>query len=85
MKRISSHSDSLADNFAAFWQAWKRHKYPNYLLLALCLNLVFASAVLASTGDTLARSQAYALGLLGLATVILSVYLFVVMFQPERF
>lgn len=85
MKRISARSiDSLPDNFAALWQAWRRHKYPSYLFLALCLNLIFASGVLASSGE-MARSQAYALGLLALGTVILSVYLFVVMFQPERF
>lgn len=86
MKRISARSiDSFPDNFAAVWQAWRRHKYPSYLFVALCLNLVFASGVLASTGETMARSQAYALGLLALGTIILSVYLFVVMFQPERF
>ncbi|MBD2088736.1 potassium-transporting ATPase subunit F [Microcoleus sp. FACHB-1515] len=86
MKRISTRSiDSLPDNFATLWQAWRRHKYPSYLFLALCINLIFASGVFASTGETMARSQAYALGLLAFCTVILSVYLFVVMFQPERF
>jgi K+-transporting ATPase KdpF subunit len=55
------------------------------LLLLLCSNLILANAVQAATGDALSRSQSYALGLLGLVVVALAVYLFVVMFQPERF
>ncbi|MFM7529935.1 MAG: K(+)-transporting ATPase subunit F [Nodosilinea sp.] len=38
-----------------------------------------------ATGPQLLRTQAYALGILGLVTILLSGYLFVVMFQPERF
>ncbi len=62
-----------------------RYPVPRYLLLLLCSNLVLAPAVQAATGNALSRPQAYALGILGLVTVTLSVYLFVVMFQPERF
>jgi hypothetical protein len=56
-----------------------------YLFLALCLNLVVAPVVYAASGNELSRTQAWALGLLGLGTVALSIYLFFVMFVPEKF
>jgi K+-transporting ATPase KdpF subunit len=62
-----------------------QRKVPRYLFLLLCLNLVIAPAMQAATGQEFSRNQAYALGILGLVTVALSIYLFVVMFQPERF
>lgn len=64
-----------------------RYAVPRNLLLLLLLvfNLICAPAVQAATGNVLSRPQAYALGILGLVTVALSTYLFVVMFQPERF
>ncbi|NJK51873.1 MAG: K(+)-transporting ATPase subunit F [Leptolyngbyaceae cyanobacterium SU_3_3] len=55
------------------------------LFFLLCLNLILAPAVQAATSNEFSRTQAYALGILGLVTVALSIYLFVVMFQPERF
>jgi K+-transporting ATPase KdpF subunit len=75
----------ISENLVTIWQVWCRRKYPTYLFLALCFNLVFASTVFAATGDVFSRSQVYALGILGIGTVSLSIYLFVVMFQPERF
>jgi K+-transporting ATPase KdpF subunit len=56
---------------------------PSYLFLLLCLNLLIAPTVHAAT--EFSRSQSYALGILGLIVLSLSGYLFVVMFQPERF
>lgn len=56
-----------------------------YLFLALCFNTLCAPAVLAATGGELDRVQAWATALLGIATVSLSMYLFAVMFQPEKF
>ncbi|GAB4227084.1 MAG: hypothetical protein Kow00121_55620 [Elainellaceae cyanobacterium] len=67
------------------WTDWRRHKLPLWLFLGLCLNLAIAPAVYATAHGTLARGNAYALGLLGLVTIGLSIYLFVVIFQPERF
>ena len=72
-------------DIAQLWQAWIRRKYPTYIFFALCFNVIIASAAFAATGDTFSRPQIYALGILGLGTVALSAYLFVVMFQPERF
>lgn len=68
-----------------FGLEWRRQKLPLYLFLALCFNMVLAPLVYAATDGALSRSQSWALGLLGLATVALSIYLFFVMFVPERF
>jgi K+-transporting ATPase KdpF subunit len=56
-----------------------------YLLCTLCLTLAFSPLVQAATGGVFTRGQSYALALLGLVIVSLFVYLFVVIFQPERF
>lgn len=64
---------------------WQKRPLPLQLFLLLCLNLATAPVVQAASAGELSRGNAYALGLLGLVTVGLSVYLFVVIFQPERF
>jgi hypothetical protein len=63
----------------------QKKKLPLYLFLSLCLNLVIAPIVYAASNSVLSRSQAWALGLLGLGTVAVSIYLFFVMFAPEKF
>jgi F subunit of K+-transporting ATPase (Potass_KdpF) len=68
----------------AVWTG-RKQKLPIYVLLATALNLVLAPLVYAATDGALSRSQSWALGLLGVATVALSIYLFFVMFVPERF
>jgi K+-transporting ATPase KdpF subunit len=73
------------ENIAQMSIEWRKQKLPLYLFIALCLNLVLAPAVLAATGGELSRLQAWAIALLGIVTIGLSSYLFVVMFQPERF
>lgn len=70
---------------AEIWSAWRRQKLPLYLFLGMCFNLVVAPVVYAASGNDLSHTQAWALGLLGLATVALAVYLFFVMFVPEKF
>lgn len=67
------------------WQEGRRQKLPLSLFGLLCLNLIFAPAIYAAADGGLERRYAYALGLLGLVTFGLIVYLFVVVFQPERF
>ncbi|MBW4618223.1 MAG: K(+)-transporting ATPase subunit F [Cyanosarcina radialis HA8281-LM2] len=62
-----------------------RVKLPLGLFLGLCFNLAIASGVYAATGQAIDRGQAYAIALLGLLTLGLSIYLFVAIFQPERF
>jgi K+-transporting ATPase KdpF subunit len=60
-------------------------KHPIYLFWAVLLNLVLSSTVLAATNNVFTPYQATALVLLILLAIVLSGYLFVVMFQPERF
>jgi hypothetical protein len=62
-----------------------RRRLPLYLFLALCFNVLVATIVHAANDDALSRSQAWSLGLLGLGTVALSIYLFFVIFVPEKF
>jgi K+-transporting ATPase KdpF subunit len=69
----------------AIWRQLMQGKLSRSILLAFGVNLIIAPAVLAATGGELSHTQAYALGFLGLVTVAYSVYLLVVMFQPERF
>jgi K+-transporting ATPase KdpF subunit len=64
---------------------WRRQKLPLYLFLAMCLNLVVAPLVYAATDEKLSHTQAWTLGLLGLVALSLSIYLFFVMFAPEKF
>jgi K+-transporting ATPase KdpF subunit len=60
-------------------------KPPRYLFWGSIVNLILAPAVYAATSGTISREQSYALGLLGLVTLALSIYLFAVIFQPEKF
>ena len=63
-----------------------RHRpLPLKLFLALCFNLIIAPAVLAASGGSVSRLNAYALGVLGLVTLGLAIYLMAVMIQPQRF
>ncbi len=64
-----------------FWQK----RVPKILLLALLSAVTIAPAVQAATGVTLNNGQILALALLGITTISLSIYLFVVIFQPEKF
>ena len=71
----------MQDVMTRFWQK----RVPKILLLALLSAVTIAPAVQAATGVSLDRGQVLALVLLGITTISLSVYLFVVIFQPERF
>jgi len=75
----------VVEGIGFVWSQWRRQKLPLAVFFVLCLNLAIAPAVYAASGGQLERRYAYALGLLGLVTVGLVVYLFVVVFQPERF
>jgi K+-transporting ATPase KdpF subunit len=73
------------EDLITFFSEWRRHKFSFLLFLLLCLNVFVAPAVYAQAEGNLVKTQAYAIALLGLVTLALSVYLFVVIFQPERF
>jgi K+-transporting ATPase KdpF subunit len=71
----------MQELFNRFWQK----PVPRAVLLALLTALATAPAVQATTGVSLDRGQTFAIVLLGVTTLALSIYLFVVIFQPERF
>jgi uncharacterized membrane protein len=73
------------ETISEVWSEWRRQKLPLYLFLALCFNLVVAPVVYATSGNEFSRTQAWALSLLGLGALALSIYLFFVMFVPEKF
>jgi K+-transporting ATPase KdpF subunit len=64
---------------------WHRQRIPLAIFTFLCFTLLLAPVVYAAADGTLERRYAYAIALLGLVTLGLVVYLFVVVFQPERF
>lgn len=64
---------------------WLKNPLATVLFLSLSLNLIIAPAVMAASGTEITRKTAYAIGILYCVTVALSVYLFTVIFQPERF
>ncbi len=79
---------TVFDTILEIFQRGYQQKLPRYLFLGLCFNLILAPAVFAATGGDLgdlSRSQAYWLTGLILAATALSIYLFVVMFAPEKF
>ncbi len=75
----------IIETVTEIWSEGRRQKLPLYLFLGLCFNLVLAPAVFAATGGDLSRTQSYWLAALGLVTIALAIYLFFVMFVPERF
>jgi K+-transporting ATPase KdpF subunit len=85
MKRFPVHLPDLTEDIAAILSDCRRQKLPLYLFLGLCFNLILAPAVFAATEGELSRTQSYWLAALGLGTVGLAIYLFFVMFVPEKF
>ncbi|NJO41863.1 MAG: potassium-transporting ATPase subunit F [Cyanobacteria bacterium RU_5_0] len=81
---LETTSQSL-EAISEIWSEWRRQKLPLYLFLALCFNLIVAPVVYAASSNEFSRTQAWSLGLLGLGTLALSIYLFFVMFVPEKF
>ncbi|AFY46501.1 F subunit of K+-transporting ATPase (Potass_KdpF) [Nostoc sp. PCC 7524] len=65
--------------------ASKHNRIPLSLFVLLCFNVILAPAVQAATPGEISRTASYALALLGLVTVSVCIYLFVVIFQPEKF
>lgn len=62
----------------------RKQRLPLQILIALCLNLAIAPIVSAANG-ALERRQAWALGILGIVTLGLAIYLFDVVLRPERY
>ncbi len=83
--RLLHASTTALETAAKILERWRQQKFPLYIFLGFCFNLVLAPAVFAATGGDLSKVQAYWLAGLGLVTVALSIYLFFVMFVPEKF
>ncbi|BAU14654.1 K+-transporting ATPase, F subunit [Leptolyngbya sp. NIES-3755] len=75
----------VLETVSEIWFQSRKQKLPRYLFLALCFNLIVAPVVYAASSNEVSRTQAWTLGLLGIGTVALSIYLFFVMFVPEKF
>jgi K+-transporting ATPase KdpF subunit len=75
---ITNYQLPITNSFA-------RYKLPLLIFLILSLNITLAPIVYAATDGTWQRTQAYALGILGLVTLGLIIYLFDVVFRPERY
>lgn len=89
MKRVNLFRQvmpvELSDGIELLQEQWKRNPFPIGIFLLMCLNLVIAPAVYASAGQSIERTQAWAIGILALVIVGLAIYLFAVILQPERF
>jgi K+-transporting ATPase KdpF subunit len=78
-------SFTVVEDLLSIANKFYSRKLTRYLLWSSAINLVLAPVVYAATGGTISREQSYALGLLGVVTLALSIYLFAVIFQPEKF
>ena len=76
--------DSLK-NLHLFTLLKPKHSVSVKLFCLMLFNLIIAPAVYAANAESFTKFQAYALGLLGVVTFAFSIYLFAVMFQPEKF
>jgi len=79
--KINSPNEALLELVTKFLS----RKLPIYLLSIFLINLIISPLVYASTNPILSKGQSYSLSLLGLVTFSLFIYLFVVIFQPEKF
>jgi K+-transporting ATPase KdpF subunit len=75
----------LIEVLTFLWLQATKEKLPLAIFLSLCLNLLVAPVVYATAGGTLEKRSAWAIGILGFVTAALIIYLFAVVFQPERF
>lgn len=82
MRRMVSHKRQEL-GFGIF--APRKQRLPLAIFILLCLNLAIAPAVYAAADGSMERRHAWALGILGLVTLGLLVYLFDVVFRPERY
>lgn len=75
----------VVQSIAFIWSRWRKQKLPLAIFILLCLNLAISPVVYAADNGIWERRSTWAIGILGFVTVVLVFYLFVVVFQPERF
>lgn len=61
------------------------NRLPLSILVLFCITAFLTPAVQAATAVQLSQTATYAIAVLGIVTLGLCIYLFVVIFQPERF
>jgi K+-transporting ATPase KdpF subunit len=71
--------------FGIVKERWSKNPLATIIFLGMSLNIIIAPVVMAASGNEITRNTAYAIGILYCVTIALSVYLFTVIFQPERF
>lgn len=74
----------LVQAIAYIWSRWQKQKLPLVIFTVLCLNLIISPVVYA-VDNTLQIHFTWAYGVLGAVVLVLIIYLFFVIFQPERF
>jgi K+-transporting ATPase KdpF subunit len=80
-----SFSRNLIETIQNIGDRLLKNYWAKVLFLTISLNLIIAPVVMAASGTEITRNTAYAIGILYCVTLALSVYLFTVIFQPERF
>jgi hypothetical protein len=75
----------VMEAIAFVWSEFCRQRLPLVIFVGLCLNVLVAPCVYAATQANLEPRYAYALGGLGLVTLAIIIYLFDVVFRPERY
>ncbi|MBW4632030.1 MAG: potassium-transporting ATPase subunit F [Iphinoe sp. HA4291-MV1] len=78
-------SMNIVEAISFIWLKWRSQKLPLAIFVALCFNALIASMIYVAADGTFERLSAWAFGVLGLVTLVIVIYLFVVVFQPERF
>lgn len=89
MKRVSLEYKFLVmdavQGISFIWWRWYKQKLPLVIFIALCLNLIIAPVVYAAADNSLERRSAWAIGILGFVGLGVVIYLFDVIFRPERY
>ncbi|MBD2436876.1 potassium-transporting ATPase subunit F [Nostoc sp. FACHB-110] len=74
----------LVQAIAYIWSQWRKQKLPLVIFTVMCLNLALTQVVYAVDNIQPIRFT-WAYGVLGAVVIGMIFYLFVVIFQPERF
>ncbi|MBD2167592.1 potassium-transporting ATPase subunit F [Calothrix membranacea FACHB-236] len=76
---------SLRQTIYFVWTKLRKHQFLLSTLMVLGFTVAFAPVVYAASDVNLESRTTWAIGILGLVTISLVIYLFIVVFQPERF
>ncbi|BAB75943.1 K(+)-transporting ATPase subunit F [Anabaena sp. FACHB-709] len=82
---IQAITSAFSETIAYIWSRWTKQQLPLAIALILCFHLIINPRVYAATSITLNQNSPWAFGILGAVIAGLVIYLFVVIFQPERF